>query len=218
MYSVVKRSTDILIAGGVLVAMSPLWIAISVVIGLTSGFPILYHAQRLGKDGALFTMYKFCTMRGGQGPGITGAGDPRVTSVGRVLRQWKLDELPQLVNVILGDMSLIGPRPEDPRYLESYSLRQRAVLSVRPGITGPTQILFRHEERLLRGPDIDARYRSWLLPKKLDVDLGYVENQSVVSDFGYLFKTLVSLFRSSGEFKMEDAGPEPVSLGDGGNA
>ena len=106
-----------------------------------------------------------------QGPGITATGDPRITRVGRFLRRAKLDELPQFINVLVGDMSLVGPRPEDPRYVAFYTPEQRRVLSVRPGITSPASLAYRHEEQLLAGEDWETHYRARVLPDKLALDL-----------------------------------------------
>jgi lipopolysaccharide/colanic/teichoic acid biosynthesis glycosyltransferase len=131
---------------------------------------------------------------------VTAFGDPRVTPIGRVLRATKLDELPQLVNVLRGEMSLVGPRPEAPEYVDLYDERQREVLSVRPGITGPTQIRFRDEESLLQGPDVEAAYLA-LLPQKLEIDLDYVHNRSLVQDLTLLLAT-VSVVVRGGRLKQ----------------
>ncbi|MFZ1551113.1 MAG: sugar transferase, partial [Anaerolineae bacterium] len=131
-------------------------------------------AVRVGQDGRPFRLYKFRSMIVGtdrQGPGITATGDPRITRVGRFLRRAKLDELPQLINVLLGDMSLVGPRPEDPRYVAFYTPEQRRVLSVHPGITSPASLAYRHEEQLLAGEDWETHYRTRVLPAKLALDL-----------------------------------------------
>jgi len=142
-------------------------------------------------------MAKFRTMVADaptRGPGITAQDDPRMTPIGRFLRKTKLDELPQLLNVLNGTMSLVGPRPELPRYVALYNERQRRVLSVRPGITGPTQIAYRHEEELLRGrPDVETYYINVIMPLKLEMDLRYIEQRRFWTDVGYLIKTLVHI-------------------------
>ena len=212
-YAATKRATDILISTILLAVTTPLWMSAGIAVAVTSGWPVLYRAKRLGRNGTVFDMYKFRSMRQGAdkaGPGITGNSDSRVTPVGRFLRQWKLDELPQLINVLRGEMSLVGPRPEDPRYLSCYSAAQLRVLSVRPGVTGPTQIRFRHEERMLTGPDIDSQYREYLLPKKLNSDLSYVNSRSTVTDVRLLLSTIKSLFVSDNSEGIEEEGP-PLS-------
>ncbi|HEV3313159.1 MAG TPA: sugar transferase [Chloroflexota bacterium] len=188
---------DLAVAFVGLCVTAPVWAAVAVAIRLTSGPGILHRGDRLGKNGRIFGMYKFRTMAIGShlaGSRVTGANDPRVTPVGRLLRRWKLDELPQLVNVVRGDMSLVGPRPEDPRYLPDYAPNQMEVLSVRPGITGPTQIAYRHEEALLRGPDVEGDYRTKLLPAKLDMDLSYIRTASLSTDVRLILATLIGLY------------------------
>jgi lipopolysaccharide/colanic/teichoic acid biosynthesis glycosyltransferase len=147
-------------------------------------------------------MYKFRTMLADAdrtGPAVTGASDPRVTPVGRVLRATKIDELPQLLNVLRGDMSLVGPRPESPRYVALYDQRQREVLSVLPGITGPTQLRYRHEERILTGEDVERQYCALLMPVKLESDLEYVRTRTAVGDFRVLVATFGALFERAGK-------------------
>jgi lipopolysaccharide/colanic/teichoic acid biosynthesis glycosyltransferase len=194
----VRRALDVLVASSVLVVAAPLWGVIAVVVRYTSPGPILYAGRRVGLNGRPFAMYKFRTMRVGadrSGPGITGSRDPRVTPVGRLLRATKLDELPQLVNVVQGDMSLVGPRPEAPEYVALYDDRQRRVLTVRPGITGPTQLLYRHEERLLQAADVDHQYRTELLPKKLESDLRYVADRTLWGDIRLIVATAGAVLR-----------------------
>src|SRR5512137_1537232 len=116
------------------------------------------------------------------GAGITTRDDPRITRAGRCLRRTKLDELPQLLNVVRGDMSLVGPRPEDPRYVADYTLEQRRVLTVRPGITSWASIQYRHEEQLLAAATVDDVYRREIMPRKLGLDLQYIDHQSLRLD------------------------------------
>jgi lipopolysaccharide/colanic/teichoic acid biosynthesis glycosyltransferase len=127
------------------------------------------------------------------GPAITAAGDVRITQVGRVLRGSKLDELPQLVNVLRGEMSLVGPRPEDPRYVALYDFLQRAVLTTRPGITSPASVHFRREEELLTGKEWEQRYVERILPAKLAIDLDYLRRRTVWSDLGVIVATLAPM-------------------------
>ena len=151
----------------------------AVVLRLTAG-EVIYRAPRIGRDGQLFTMFKFVTMtRGDSGPRVTERGDMRITEIGRWLRATKLNELPQLFNVIKGEMSLVGPRPEDPRYAAQYSARHRQVLAVRPGMTSLAFLRFGDEEEFIaqaRPVDVEAYYVQELLPKKLDIELDYVRH------------------------------------------
>ncbi|MDP8922570.1 MAG: sugar transferase [Chloroflexota bacterium] len=193
---IAKRPLDVLVAGLGLVALAPLLGAIAVAVRLDSDGPILYRATRAGRAGRPFTMYKFRTMRarqGGRPDRITRHGDDRITRVGRLLRRTRLDELPQLWNVLVGDMSLIGPRPEDPHYVELYSSRQRRVLDVRPGITSLAALRFRDEQALLVGAGWERTYTEMVMPAKLEIDLAYVEHQSLGLDLRILAATALLL-------------------------
>jgi lipopolysaccharide/colanic/teichoic acid biosynthesis glycosyltransferase len=129
------------------------------------------------------------------GPGITAGDDPRVTRAGRFLRKTKLDELPQLFNVIRGEMSLVGPRPEDPRYVALYTPDQRRVLTVRPGLTSLASVRYRHEAVLLQGDDWEQVYRERVMPDKLSIEMEYLHSASVWNDFRILARTLEALFK-----------------------
>ena len=170
-----------------------LGLLVAVIVRVTSGPPVLYRGRRMGKDGGEFEILKFRTMTaGGTGPRVTAANDARVTAGGAWLRRTKLDELPQLINVLRGDMSVVGPRPEDPRYADQYQGRFAEVLSVRPGITGPAAVQFRHEEALLRAveeADLDAHYVASVLPSKLELDLAYVRRHDLRTDLAILAAT-----------------------------
>jgi lipopolysaccharide/colanic/teichoic acid biosynthesis glycosyltransferase len=188
-----RRALDVTIAIVGLVVFSPLMLLIAVLIKVDSPGPIFYGAPRVGKDGRLFRMVKFRTMvtdADKTGPPITVDRDPRITRVGALLRNSRLDEIPQLLNVLRGEMSMVGPRPEAPYYVEMYSADQRAVLAVKPGITGPAQIAFRHEEESLSSPEtLDQQYMNEILPPKLAMDLTYIEQQSPVTDLKILLQT-----------------------------
>jgi lipopolysaccharide/colanic/teichoic acid biosynthesis glycosyltransferase len=190
----VKRLFDLAVASVLLVLTSPVLLAATIALRATSGPPVLYRARRSGKDGREFVMYKLRTMRPGAGPSITATGDPRITRLGSVLRRTRLDELPQLWNVIRGDMSLVGPRPEDPRFVALYTPEQRAVLSVAPGLTGPAQLEFRREEEMLPSADPETAYIRDVLPRKLDIDLAYVRGRSFRGDLGILARTAAAIF------------------------
>jgi lipopolysaccharide/colanic/teichoic acid biosynthesis glycosyltransferase len=191
-----RRTMDVAAAAAGLALLSPLLLAVALAIKLSDGGPALYRARRVGKDGAPFYLYKFRTMvvnAAGQGPGITASGDPRITRIGRRLRRTKLDELPQLINVLRGDMSLVGPRPEDPRYVALYTPDQREVLRARPGITGAASLAYRHEEALLSGEDWETRYRGEVMPAKLALDREYLARRTVVSDVHLILRTAAAI-------------------------
>jgi lipopolysaccharide/colanic/teichoic acid biosynthesis glycosyltransferase len=158
--------------------------------------PIFYLGERVGRHGEPFLMYKFRTMvvqADRIGPAVTYRDDPRVTKVGKLLRSTKLDELPQLINVLKGEMSVVGPRPEDPSYVAHYDDRQREVLQVKPGITGLTQLEYRDEASMLEGTGVDEHYQSQIMPEKLRLDLEYVRNRSLALDLKILWQTATTL-------------------------
>jgi lipopolysaccharide/colanic/teichoic acid biosynthesis glycosyltransferase len=191
-----KRAFDFVTSAIGLIVLSPIMAFIALLIRLDSSGPIFYRATRVGLGGRLFTLYKFRSMVVNAdkiGPGITSAGDSRITRIGRVLRRTKLDELPQLFNVFRGDMSLVGPRPEDPCYVALYTPKQREVLNVRPGITSLASIEYRHEEAILKGEDWKTQYIQDIMPTKLVIDLDYVENASLLQDFYILWRTFLAL-------------------------
>lgn len=196
-----KRAFDILISLLLLLALIPLLVAIAVLIKADSRGPVFHRARRVGKDGKLFTLYKFRSMVAGSaadGPGITRHGDPRVTRVGFLLRKSKVDEVPQLINVLKGEMSLVGPRPEDPRYVAHYTDEQRRVLTIRPGMVSPAALRYRYEEELLAtAQDVERFYLSTVLPDKLRMDLEYVERRSFSLDLKVLCQVGVSLLTPS---------------------
>jgi lipopolysaccharide/colanic/teichoic acid biosynthesis glycosyltransferase len=181
-----------------LVLMSPLLLIVGVLVKLTSPGPIFYCQRRVGKGGKPFNIVKFRSMvvdADRHGPGLTSAADRRVTRCGAVLRLLKIDELPQFWNVLRGDMSLVGPRPELPLYVATYDSQQRMVLSVRPGITDTASIIFRWEEDLLaQTSDPEQFYRKDILPRKLALNLEYVGNISLKHDFLLMIRTVRALF------------------------
>ena len=196
----VKRLMDLVIGFVALLLLLPVMGLVAIAIALDSTGPVIYGAQRIGRGGRPFTMWKFRSMARGadnMGPAVTGSNDFRVTRVGAFLRRTKLDELPQLVNVLAGQMSLVGPRPEAPTYVEGWSDEEREILAFRPGITGPTQIAYIDEEELLTG-DPSAVYETELMHAKLAVDLDYVRRYSLRGDIAILWKTLVGIL-SAGE-------------------
>jgi lipopolysaccharide/colanic/teichoic acid biosynthesis glycosyltransferase len=189
-----KRIFDALAAAAGLLVLSPLLALLALVVKLSSRGPVFFRQQRVGCNGEVFRIVKFRSMMvdaDRRGLPITAAGDPRVTSVGRVLRRFKLDELPQLWNVLAGDMSLVGPRPEVPRYVECYSPAQRRVLTVRPGITDPASLLYRDEESILANQlNTDRYYREVILPDKLNLNLAYLSRSSFLYDLSLILQTV----------------------------
>ena len=198
----VKRCFDVAVASLLLVVLFPLLLLIALVVAATSGRPVIYRANRVGRGNTSFVMLKFRTMRrGATGPAITGREDPRITRVGAILRRTKLDELPQLVNVLRGEMSLVGPRPEDPRFVAMYTPEQREVLTIRPGMTSPAAIRFRNEEKLLKAgePNFEELYATTIMPTKLALDLDYVRQRSFWWDVAILLQSLAVVLRWNGD-------------------
>jgi len=197
-YALAKRSLDLTIALLALLLLSPLLVVVSLAVAIDSPGPIFYRGQRIGRGGVPFGMLKFRTMclnADRMGSAVTVGGDPRVTRLGRILRQWKLDEIPQLANVLRGEMSLVGPRPESPCYVAHYTPEQRRVLDVMPGITGASQIAFRHEETLLQScTNLEEEYITRVMPQKLAMDLQYVEQRSLWLDIKLIVRTLLAVF------------------------
>jgi lipopolysaccharide/colanic/teichoic acid biosynthesis glycosyltransferase len=192
-----KRLFDFFSALIGLILLSPLFLITGLIIKMTSPGPVFHCGGRAGLEGRPFTLYKFRTMVSGAaniGPGITSNKDPRITTIGSFLRRTKIDELPQLINVIKGDMSLVGPRPEDPRHVAQYTAEQKQVLSVRPGITSAASLSYRNEERVLTGPDWEKMYCTEVLPAKLAIDLDYLSKRTFFSDLLLILRTVLSMF------------------------
>jgi lipopolysaccharide/colanic/teichoic acid biosynthesis glycosyltransferase len=193
-----KRPLDVLLAGIGMVVLGPVVGVISAAIKLDSPGPVMYRATRSGRGGHPFTMYKFRTMherRETHGPRITTHADRRITRIGALLRPSRLDELPQLWNVLRGEMSLVGPRPEDPQYVELYSHENRVVLEARPGVTSLAALLYRDEERLLVGEEWERIYVQEVMPAKLAIDRAYVEHQTIWLDLKILAATALAPLR-----------------------
>jgi lipopolysaccharide/colanic/teichoic acid biosynthesis glycosyltransferase len=189
------RLLDGVISVAGLILLGPLFAVIALLIKLDSPGPVFHRAVRVGRGGRLFRLYKFRSMVADarfKGPGITAAGDTRVTEFGRFLRKTKLDELPQLLNVLKGEMSLVGPRPEDPRYVAYYTPEQRAVLSTRPGITSPASLQYRHEEQLLSSMDWEHTYIKEVMADKLRIELDYLRDRTLYSDVRVILETLLA--------------------------
>jgi lipopolysaccharide/colanic/teichoic acid biosynthesis glycosyltransferase len=188
------RFFDLVVSALGLLVLSPLLLAIALAVRLTSPGPALHRARRAGRNGSAFTLYKFRSMRvdtAGSGLPLTVAADARITPLGRRLRALKLDELPQLINVLAGHMSLVGPRPEDPRYLPQYPERFRALLRLRPGITSAASLAFRDESSMLTSEDPEREYIERILPMKLEVDKRFFDEAGVVRRFWLIVQTVI---------------------------
>lgn len=194
----VKRAFDILFALALLLLLLPMLLLFALAVAITSPGGALFRQKRVGRGGMPFRLLKFRTMRPGseaKGQLTIGGRDPRITGVGYFLRKTKLDELPQLWNVLKGDMSVVGPRPEVPKYVALYSAEQREVLSVRPGITGMASIHYIDENELLaRSSDPQRAYVEEVMPAKLALDLRYVRERSFLLDLRIIFATVGKVF------------------------
>ncbi len=191
-----RRFVEAALAALCLIILSPFILIVISLIKLQDGGRVFHASYRVGLNGKTFRLIKFRTMVPDAekiGKGITSANDQRITPVGKLLRKYKVDELPQLINVVVGDMAFVGPRPEDPRYVSLYSPAQRGVLASRPGMTSPASIAFRHEEQLLAGLDWENRYIKEVLPKKLSMELEYASRRTLATDLGIIFKTVVAV-------------------------
>jgi len=203
-----RRLVDIVLAGVLLIALAPLFVVVALAVRLDSAGPILYRAPRVGRAHQPFQMLKFRSMQADAdklGAGVSGQDDARVTRVGRILRTTKLDELPQLVNVVQGTMTLVGPRAESPRYLAHYLPHERILLAVRPGMTGPGQIEFtkRQAAELDGLDDPDRYYVEHQLHDKLALDLDYLAERSLSRDVEIVASTLVLVVSAAGRALAE---------------
>lgn len=197
MYQFFKRGFDLTFASIGLLVLSPVFVAIAIGVRLSSPGPILYGGTRVGLRGVPFPMFKFRTMLADLdvvGPSSTASDDPRITALGKVLRRFKLDEIPQLINVLRGEMSFVGPRPQVQWAVDLYDSEERKLLSVRPGITDFASLRFRNEAEILKGssnPDRD--YLEKIAPEKIKLGLYYVRASSIVIDGKILLATLLSI-------------------------
>lgn len=195
-----KRLFDICASLTGLVLLFPLLFFIGLSVRLDSPGTIFYRQQRIGKNGRLFRIFKFRTMRpdsDSKGLLTVGGRDPRVTRSGYLLRKYKLDELPQLLNVLLGDMSLVGPRPEVKKYVDLYSPEQRLVLNVRPGITDYASLeYFKENDLLANSNDPEATYINEIMPAKLKLNARYIQEKGFLTDLKVIGKTFLKIFNS----------------------
>ena len=194
-----KRLFDIVASGIGLLILSPILLIIAIWIKLDSKGPVFYRQVRVGWHNKDFRIFKFRSMRVGADKGslvTIGGGDPRVTRSGYWIRKFKLDELPQLINVFIGDMSLVGPRPEVRHYVDYWTPEQMHVLDVRPGITDPASIKFRNENELMeKADDPEKYYIEVIMQEKMKLYLEYVNNHSFWGDIGLIFKTFWTIIK-----------------------
>ena len=188
-----RRLLDLAVAIALLLILAPVLMVLAIAIRLDSSGPAFFRQERIGRGGRAFRILKFRTMRvdaESRGVQITIGRDPRITRVGEILRRYKLDELPQLLNILRGEMSWVGPRPEVPRYVALYTAEQREILEYRPGLTGPASLKFSDESSLLaEQPDPERYYREVLIPAKIAEDLAYLSGATLLSDAQLLAKT-----------------------------
>ena len=195
----VKRLFDVLASGIGLLFLCPLFLLLAIWIKLDSKGPIFYRQVRVGRYNRDFRIFKFRSMRVGSDKGslvTIGGHDPRITKSGYIIRKFKLDELPQLINVFIGDMSLVGPRPEVRHYVDYWTPEQMHVLDVRPGITDPASIKFRNENELMeKAEDPEKYYIEVIMQEKLKLYLEYVDNHSFWGDIQLIFQTFVAIIK-----------------------
>jgi lipopolysaccharide/colanic/teichoic acid biosynthesis glycosyltransferase len=212
-----RRAFDAVSAAIGLCLLAPLLAVLAAAVKLEDGGPVLYGHPRIGKGFRRFRLYKFRSMvpdADRVGPAITGCRDPRVTRVGRFMRRHKLDELPQLFNVLKGDIRLVGPRPEVERYVEIFRPQYEELLRDPPGITDPATLAFRSEEELLSGTeDLEKTYVGKILPRKLELSCEYARRRTFFSDLIILFKTLTGIPQ-----RARHPGPVPGNPGSASSA
>ncbi|MEO8399454.1 MAG: sugar transferase [Ignavibacteriaceae bacterium] len=199
MYPYLKIVFDFFISLMVLILLLPLLILVSILVFISSGMPIFFYQKRIGKNWDEFNLIKFRTMiknADKMGLNISSSDDKRITKLGKILRKFKLDEIPQFFNVLIGDMSLVGPRPEVYKYASHFSEDYNTILTVKPGISDYASVEFRNEERLLSNkPDKENFYLSEILPKKIMLNKKYIKEMSFVTDLKIIFKTIAAIFR-----------------------
>ena len=197
MGSLAKRLFDLTVAVIGLIVLSPLMLFAAFLVYLSLGWPVLYSPTRTARYGSTFTQRKFRSMRIADGPTShhSGDDDPRITSTGRFIRRFKLDELPQLWNVMKGEMSFVGPRPETPDYTKTYNEEQMAILDLRPGITDYSSIEFANLGKFLVGGDPDKRYKEEVWDRKMELRMKYVKDHNFWLDLKLLFQTFTAILK-----------------------
>ena len=196
--SMARRLLDVMVAAVILVLVWPVFLGLAVATRLSTGGTAIYRQRRVGQGGVPFTLYKFRTMRAWMaGPEVTAPGDCRITRLGALLRRTSLDELPQLLNVLLGQMTLVGPRPESVALAVRYPAEFQFVFQYRPGITGPSQVLVRDEKVLVEVEDVENFYLTKLVPHRVEMDLGYLRNPTLARTVRWLADTFRYLLHTA---------------------
>jgi len=201
MYFTLKRLSDIIFSFIALIILLPLFFLIFILIYLTSGKPVFFKQERVGKNWEIFYLYKFRTMKlseTGEDYGVTSANDSRITTVGRILRTYKLDELPQLINVLWGKMSVVGPRPELEKFAMIYRNDYDKILKLKPGISDYASIKYHNESKLLKeNEDPEIYYLNNILPDKINLNKQYISEASLTTDFKIIITTLKTIFNDT---------------------
>jgi lipopolysaccharide/colanic/teichoic acid biosynthesis glycosyltransferase len=193
-----RRVLDVAVAVAILGLVWPLFLVLAVATRLSTGGSAIYRHRRVGQGGIPFTLYKFRTMRARMtGPEVTAPGDERITRLGALMRKTSIDELPQMVNVLLGHMTLVGPRPESVALAKRYPEELRFVFRHRPGVTGPCQVLVRDEKVIGQAADVEDFYLTKLLPHRVDTDLAYLKDPTLVRTVRWLVVTFLYLVRTA---------------------
>lgn len=188
----IKRVFDVVMAGVGLAVLWPIIMITWALAALDTGASGFYRQERVGRGGRVFRVIKLRTMRPENGTTVTTANDARITALGRRLRRWKLDELPQLWNVLIGEMSFVGPRPDVPGFMDKLTGDDRALLTLRPGITGPASLKYRDEEQILAQVGEPERYNAEVIwPDKVRINIEYLRNWSLGKDLGFIIKTVL---------------------------
>jgi lipopolysaccharide/colanic/teichoic acid biosynthesis glycosyltransferase len=211
-----KRAFDLAVSAAALAFVAIPMAAVGIAVKLDSRGPVFYRGERIGRRGNPFRIFKFRSMYVHQQPGLTSTseGDPRVTRVGRLVRKYKFDEFAQLVNVLLGDMSLVGPRPEVRKFVDKYTDEEKAILSVRPGITDWSSIKFHNEGEIIAASgyaDADEAYAAIIRPEKLRLQLKYVRERTLMVDLAILWETVATLVRTRSSAE-EPVAPTPTAV------
>ena len=196
---IIKRGFDIVVSFIGLLILLPIFLIVAIIIKLDSKGPIFFRQVRVGKNGKEFKIFKFRTMvvdAEEKGMQITVDGDSRITKPGNFLRRSKIDELPQLINVLIGDMSFVGPRPEVPKYVAMYDENQRSILKIRPGITDIASIEYRDENSILaQSKNPEEAYINEIMPRKIELNFKYIENMSVIYDIKLIIETIFKVIK-----------------------
>ena len=196
-----KRIFEIIFSTIGILILTPVFLVVAILIKVDSSGPVFFTQERVGRSGRVFKLFKFRTMvkdRDGCWQGVTSDSDRRITNIGRFLRKYRIDEFPQLFNVIKGEMSLVGPRPELLKFTRCFPEQYSKILEVKPGITDPAAIRFKDEVRNLSEKELEQKYIADILPKKIELYLGYIEKQNALFDIKIIIATLyVTIFKNT---------------------